>query len=362
LTDKTAFGAKRAARRGFQLVEVLIVVLIMGVLVGVVGSLMSGFISNFEVTDDQSIARRRAQDVFNILQMPVMYAGMGIPADHFSYYFSSVGGKGGAPIAGWAGPVSIIDASKASVASGKVLRVVYSISTATKHTVGTGSGDVAEFSGDTSGDVAPGAGVDLNLSASLAGLTSTNELVTSGDYNVHSYVTFPGIRMHPEIAVGYVNSPPVLKVIGKKPYTAIPSEDVLDRNVIRAYHDMYLVRAGVAYVDGNSTFCFADVTSSDTSLPNPMPLSGNINGYRVEGIKAIHFERDPIDLTKKVAGVTVYVIAEGDNAITGRPGAGSNSQNFRNEARWTGVTYEPDVYYEEFEMRWRTRNVEAPGA
>ncbi|MDR3281278.1 MAG: prepilin-type N-terminal cleavage/methylation domain-containing protein, partial [Synergistaceae bacterium] len=86
MTGKISTEYKRFIRgnaRGFSLVELLVVVLIMGVLVGVVGSLMGGFVANFEMTDDQSIARRRASDVFNILQVPLLNAGLGIPADNF---------------------------------------------------------------------------------------------------------------------------------------------------------------------------------------------------------------------------------------------------------------------------------------
>jgi prepilin-type N-terminal cleavage/methylation domain-containing protein len=75
-------GAKRG---GFSLAEMLVVVLIIGVLIGVVGSLMGGFVANFEMTDDQSITRRRAQDVFNILQTPILNAGLGFPPNLFTY-------------------------------------------------------------------------------------------------------------------------------------------------------------------------------------------------------------------------------------------------------------------------------------
>ena len=122
----------------------MVVVLIMGVMVGVVGSLMGGFITNFEMTDDQSIARRRASDVFNILHIPLLYAGMGVPADNFNYYFEPVNALGtfygGAPISAWDGPVSV-----PSVPGGgnSIMRVVYGIPAGVKQ---TNADDVTEFS------------------------------------------------------------------------------------------------------------------------------------------------------------------------------------------------------------------------
>jgi len=144
---------------------------------------------------------------------------------------------------------------------------------------------------------------------------------------------------------------------------AIPDvEDPIPRNMIRPYHDMYLVRAGVAFVDNNSTFYLADITNNVNPGNNP-------DGFRVEGIKAIHFEPASRDVElsdgttrKHITGMRVYVIAEGDNFITGRNVGteSSASQAFRSEPRWDGLTFDDEMYYEEFQMQWRTRNVEAP--
>ncbi|MDR3280565.1 MAG: hypothetical protein LBT23_08630, partial [Synergistaceae bacterium] len=132
---------------------------------------------------------------------------------------------------------------------------------------------------------------------------------------------------------------------------------ILLRNVIRALHDMYYVRAGVAYVDSGSTFVFADITSADMPL-SALSLAKNVSrAYRVEGITAIHFEEDDDG-----RGVTVWLIAEGDNSITGRDIENAESQKFRGNPRWSALTglWDSEKYYEEFSMRWRTRNVETP--
>jgi hypothetical protein len=147
---------------------------------------------------------------------------------------------------------------------------------------------------------------------------------------------------------------------GKKPRIASDDIDILPRNVIRAYHDMYMVRAGIAYVDDESTFCFEDITVTDNS-GGTLPKARNTRGYRVEGIKAIKFDLSTA-ANGNITGVTVYVLAEGDNAVTGRDTSSEAARAVRNNTRWTGVNFEPEVYYEEFQMQWRTRNIEAPGA
>ncbi len=65
---KTSGNNFRAARKrgGFTLIELLIVVVIMAILVGVAGSLLAGFYNMFDMTTDNTTARRRANDVFNV--------------------------------------------------------------------------------------------------------------------------------------------------------------------------------------------------------------------------------------------------------------------------------------------------------
>ena len=373
----------RLCNRGFSLVEVLVVVLIMGIVVGVIGSLMGGFIRSFEITDDQSIARRRAADVFNILQNPMLYAGMGIPADSFAYYFEPINGVGGAPIENWGGgPISIVSEDLSPVQSGPVMRVVYTVPAGIKSI----DDDVTEFSSESAVEKTPDVEKNETPLDPGNGFVTTPKLlnlvgssiqgkISVSDYDVRSYVTFPGIRMHPSVIQAFsetVTTPekPVeveIHLVGKVSRQKDSNEETGDvfadgRNVIRQYHDMYLVRASVAFVDSeDSTFYFADVTNNDVV---DFRSVGDLDGFRVEGIKAVHFEPmwRPSSLGDYVIGVTVYVIAEGDNAITGRGSGASPSQTFRTEARWNGLTFEDEVYYEEFQMQWRTRNIEATGA
>jgi hypothetical protein len=127
--------------------------------------------------------------------------------------------------------------------------------------------------------------------------------------------------------------------------------DVAHRNVIAPFHDVRLVRAGVAYVDDNSHFCFADVTSSDPSTgARSFSDASELDGFRVEGIKAVKFELGADKHT-----LVVSVIAEGDSTVTG----GENTpvrQAIRN--KWPDVDLKNEIYYEEFSIRWRTRNID----
>jgi prepilin-type N-terminal cleavage/methylation domain-containing protein len=335
------------SRRAFSLVEILIVILIMGVLVGVVGSLMSGFVSSFEATDDQSIARRRAQDVFNILQMPVLNAGMGLPGDHFDWYFVLNGHR--APVASWDTPLSV------SGTDGDILRVVYSVPTGVKN--GTTPGMVDDFSAKPPGYVPDSStfsrsGVTLTKSLP-AGVEGVIAKTVSTPLDMRAFVTFPGIHMHPLYVTNIDVPRTTITLAGKKPYEVVDSEDVMPRNVIYPYHDIFKVRAAVAYVDSNSTFCFADVGTNDiTGKPNVSTFT-NAPAFRVEGIKAVKFERDSDGRT-----LTVSVIAEGDTVDSSR-GETAQLQNLK--ARWPHITtFEPDKYYEDFSITWRTRNVETP--
>ena len=112
---------------------------------------------------------------------------------------------------------------------------------------------------------------------------------------------------------------------------------------------MLLVRAGVAYVDDESRFCLADLTSADYSL-NSLPRGRELaNGFVVDGIKAVNFE-----ISGGRRTVTITVIAEGDNFISGRR-AGVHMKGLKN--KWPLVKFDDERYYEEFSMTWRTRNL-----
>jgi prepilin-type N-terminal cleavage/methylation domain-containing protein len=364
-----------AKRRGFSLTEMLIVVLIIGILVGVVGSLMGGFVTSFEMTDDQTIARRRAQDVFNILQTPILNAGLGIPANRFADYFSTAKDNfGGAPIQNWTeGPIQVIS-HNTSQDRGNALRVVYSVFSGVKNVSDT---DILNFSSSAVDGIGKNPSpTELTLSGNVTIVPTIMtggpawggegiQLAGANTNTMHSYITFPGISMHPEIVTGTNNAtPPKLQVHGKTPH-AVSDDDVLPRNVIRAYHDMFFVRAALAYVDNDGTFCLYDINNYDPSNgvpPMKLPTVSDVDTnnaapvYRVEGIKAVRFE--PVTSAGKVTGVNVYVLAEGDNSVTGR--RSDTPAVLAVRSSWPGITWEDDMYYEDFEMRWRTRNIEAP--
>jgi hypothetical protein len=330
---------------------VLIVILIMGVLVGVVGALMGGFAMNFEMADDHSIARRRAQDVFNILQIPVQNAGIGLPLisgdNNFGYCFGISSSTAAATFAGkvgdWPAPVSL-GKSEPDAVSDDVLRVVYSMPSGVKV-----KGKIDDFSSlkEVNGE-----------SPSLASVKLTRPL--SHDIT-GTFVTFPGIHMHPLfVESGGDEGSDEISLRGKLPYEKDDDEDVIPRNVIYPYHDMFLVRAGVAYVNNeNSVFVFADdlmkmVGDPDAWLPT-INFGANDPWFRIEGVKAIKFDYSESSV------LTVRVLAEGDSADSAR----NDGTPLRNDlkARWedhieaNGGAWDPAIYYEEFSMTWRTRNV-----
>jgi hypothetical protein len=194
---------------------------------------------------------------------------------------------------------------------------------------------------------------------------------------LHSYVTFPGVAMHPIMVTDhdYGGTQPNLTVAGRGTYKD-GAGDVLSRDVIRPYHDILLVRAGLAYVDNKGTFCFYDINDKNDSFGfgNPLPTAAAADAagelvYRVEGIKAVRFvEVKSGDVT---LSVNVHVLAEGDNAVTGRTSDSVAVQELRNRVFppgsplagtpiWPDIDWKDEIYYEDFEMSWRTRNIESP--
>jgi prepilin-type N-terminal cleavage/methylation domain-containing protein len=339
-------GVRNVKRRGFSLIEIMIVILIMGILVGIMGSLMGGFVSNFEVTDDQTIARRRAQDVFNILQIPIQNAGLGLPADHFNYYFAPSGvgvtlPTGAVRVQGWWEPVSV-DSVPPGTNKDNVLRVAYSVPSGMKS-----KSAAAGFSSAVGiNNSVTGVNVNLTASSDVSGVDET-------------FVTFPGIHMHPVLVTGVnsgANPLPNITLAGMLPKYKVDSEDVIPRNAIYPYHDVFKVKAGLAFVDETSSvFVFADdvLTSDVTTAPNANPtlLAHAPLGFRVEGVKAIRFDWDA------PRALTAHVVTEGDSADSAR---NESAQMRAIKGRWPGVTFDDYIYYEEFTMRWRTRNVETP--
>lgn len=344
-------------RKGFSLVEILIVILIMGVLVGVVGSLMSGYVNFYEMTDNQSIAARRAQDVFNALEFPIQNAGVGIPAKHMDSYFTVNSGR--APVAPWGTPLSVLS-NDAGSGYGNALRIVYSIPAGAKN----GPLSNLEFSG-SAGDWAPADTKDYESRLDLANPVSFNISEVGGILrsrrdpsaviDTRSFITFPGAHMHPVMVLDS-STERSLDIRGKRPFEVEASSDVLARNVIRAFHDVYAVRAAVAYVDRDSVFHLLDVGTEDSSSGSgrfPVVAPGNAawSGFRVEGIKAVRFEQGP-----ERRFIRVHILAEGDvSEYTSDTSASVPSQL---RYRWPDVAFDDHVHYEDFSMTWRTRNLQ----
>ncbi len=144
-------------------------------------------------------------------------------------------------------------------------------------------------------------------------------------------------------------------MLSGRPFIGVPK---ITDNIIHPYHEIYAVRAGVACVVANgasSSFYLLDVCTED-----PLPPSGTLDvpeapGFRVEGIRAVSFDVDP-----QYRSITVWVLAEGDVAHSGRNSEAAAIQRIRN--RWepligTGALSD-QVYYEDFRMTWRMRNVQ----
>jgi type II secretory pathway pseudopilin PulG len=331
--------------------EILVVIIIIAIMVGVTGTMFSGIVTFAERTDDHSVARRRADDAFNVLRVPILNAGLGIPSVSMDWYFD-MGGLS-APVASWAGPVEV--ASAGGAASGDALRLIYSVKSGGRN----GKKTIDDFSTKESTNVKQwiSVPVEVTLASGVVpevggnGVWGGNGGVTS-PVDMRAFVTFPGVFKSPLYAARYNAADAAsyrIHLIGRTPHAVSEDSDVLWRNVIHPNHELYLVRAGIAYVDDESRFCFIDVTSGDYPL-NALPKGKDINnGFTIDGIGGVKFEQAD---NKRIIKVTV--LAEGDNVTTERaPGAGL----VQLKSRWPGVTFDDGRYYEEFSMSWRTRNL-----
>jgi prepilin-type N-terminal cleavage/methylation domain-containing protein len=332
-------------RSGFTLIEVLLVVLIMGIVLGMTASLLGGFYNMFETTEDQSVAKMRAQDVFNMLNVPIQNAGIGVPSSDLNLYFDITGGT--APeVAAWTAPLTIAKGTSGSfdAVEGDRMRVIYALPTGLKTVQGT---NVPAFS-------AIGARTDAAVDGNIQFIDSLPSGITADSGNLSSFITFPGMDMHP-FYVKSKNSATEIVASSKKPWNTV-SPDLIGSNVVRAYHDLYAIRAAVAYVDADNNFCLIELGAdpSVSSPAYPAASSSNFNGFRVEGIAGIYFEQD-------TAGryVTVRVLAEGDVMNSQRD---DNTEKRQALATWwngkTGITFNPGVLYEELSMTYRTRNLQ----
>jgi len=332
---------KRLTDKGFSLVEIIIVIAIMAVVIGVVGTLLAGYTRMFNETDDQAVARQRAQDVFNALEVAVVGCALGIPTDSINHmnYFDT------APISAWTGPLQILNTETYNTAtelnSGNVLRLAYSVPADTKN----GNARVSDFTPSATGTPS----VELTLTKPLAG-----DLVAySGDAkDTRKFITFANAYTSP-LKVTNINGY-TIKVTGM-PQPAADAADgdlaKLVRGEIAPYQDVHLVRAIAAYVDSNSVFHAAEVNETDVSVNNP---TGQLSppGLRVEGIKAVWFET-----TNDRRLLTVKVLAEGE--IVDQARLDDTLTRDAIKARWGSVKsadWDDRIFYADFAATWRIRN------
>lgn len=335
---------RNSSKRAFTLIEILVVVVIMASLVGVVGSILTGYMDFYWATKDQSAASRKAQDVFNALDPVILNAGLGIPETTPGDYF-----YGSAPVKSWASPLFVTSCDVViNPGTGNVLKALYSVRSGFKN----GSNDMTAFSSENGGSAL----VDVSppVTTPLIGSQADKVKGTPGhlpydtgfgnDY-MTSYVTFPGAYMHPLKIVRFGGVAGNIILIGKRATNI--SADLLPfhKNHVHPYHDMYLVRAAVAFVDANSTFNVLNLTNKD--FADTGFDAAALSGIRIGGIKAVRFERAPDN-----SSITVRVLAEGDVV---------NSQRIDTTgavaAKWTDITLDKSRHYEEFTKTWRTRNI-----
>lgn len=327
----------RNRKKAFSLVEILIVIAIMAIVIGVVGSLLAGYTRMFNETDDHAVARQRAQDVFNALEVSVVNCALGIPTDTMAYF-------GTAPVASWLKPLEIKDTAAygmTNLLSGNVLRIVYSIPSGIKN----GNTRVSAFMPPATGTPE----VTLTLTAPLSG----DMVAMAGNPNdTRRYIAFPNAYTS-TLEVTEANNTNQIKVKGRPqpPADATANPDLarLVRGQISPYQDIHFVRAIAAYVDKDSVFHVAEVNETDVSALDPTNTL-EPGGFRVEGIKAVRFE-----MTADRRLLTVNVLAEGDIIDQTR----KDSTLTRNDikARWPAVTnWDNSIFYTDFDVTWRIRN------
>lgn len=342
----------RKRRAGFTLIEILIVIVIMAMLVGVLGSLLSSYFRFSDMAVDMSIAQRRAQDVYNILELPVLDAGVGVPACSFDHYFSVDGLA--PPVAHWNAPLSIISNDR-HANRGNVLRVVYSVPLGTKNDMN----EVLAFSAQGGVDLVNTYPGTINLTAGISFDNGPRSILPQ-QANTRSYITFPGAHMHPLLVLNS-STPTSLNLKGKKPHKSVPSEDIFVRNAIHPFQDVRLLRGAVAYVDRNSVFHLIDVFDRDPSnmtpasqnLPSVTPVSLDWSGFHVEGIRAVRFEQDA-----DRRFLTVHILAEGDTADSSRNPDSAVFKEILDIWSRDITSLDRNLHYETFSKTWRTRSVQ----
>ena len=340
-------------RTGFSLIEILMVVVIMGTVFGVVGSLMSGYFRFSDMAVNVSVAQRRAQDVFSVLELPILDAGVGVPACSFDHYLSLGGVE--PPVVAWGSPLSTVS-NDTNPNRGDVLRVVYSAPLGTKNN----GKEVFTFSAQEGADPSSktySGPIELTVGVSFD--NSPNHIYPERS-DTRSFITFAGAHMHPLLVLSS-SSATKLELTGRRPHRSISDKDIYVRNTIHPYQDVRLLQGAVAYVDRNSVFHLIDVFDKDPSnmpsssqnLPALSPVSLDWSGFHVEGIRAIRFEQDA---DKRF--LTVHVLAEGDVGDSAFADDSTRVSDIMNIWSPSVVSLDHNVHYETFKKTWRTRSIQ----
>jgi hypothetical protein len=349
----------------------------MGIVLGMTGSLLGGFYNMFEASEDQSSARMRAQDVFNILSTPIQNAGIGVPSADLEHAFTFTGvdslPKVEFGMLTWPAPLSIAsgDNQPFDDLSGNQLRVVYGVPTGIKH-IG------AEIPPEPSGPSKP-----HKTSFSFERQIGDRQIIDAGDVvsldpyymkeidsnaTTASLLGFPGADMMPVLIYSkvtpFAGTTRELNIYNN-PLSYVPSPDYFGANTIRSNLDVFMIRGAWVYVDSDDTFCFLNIHSPifrDAGFPTPGGSPATppphtdplFSGFMIEGIAGIWFETDA-DPDYSWRYLKVDVLTEGDALDEKR-----DASRAALEAKWNarGVSLKPGVYYEEFSKVIRTRNLQ----
>lgn len=368
-------------KRGFSLVEMLIVIVLMTIVMVIASTLMSSVVQMHQASTDLTGGARRSQEVFDLLKTPIQNAGLGVRDTDFDYYFGTLkpGVNNDAFIRDWPSALFVRPnpLNTTGDSRGDVLRVAYSVPTRAKYV-----GDAVDSFSETKPEgisatvqmsfVAQGDDIPLLDADSPLGLGRwTNTSPTSSRW----FITFPGRGMHPLAVRGpgtlsmgpnYSTCEFTVEGVAAKPASGDDTlSSALPGGVIPPYAELCLFRASIAFVDDESTFWLIDVEGSD--YPNSWTIPTDLesrSAFRIEGIKSVRFFPAP-----DRRSVTVWLLAESDRGDPQRGGLGAvaaikdrtfnvpGPTGYTTEKIWEDVEFEPGIYYEDFFMTWRTRDL-----
>lgn len=369
-----------SSKRGFTLVELVIVLTIMLVMIGVAGSLLSGMLTMHQVTVEQGTAYRRAQDVFSILRPALQNAGLGAPAsDDMARATYGTGYGWNCWLGSWGAPLEV-ETSTVDEKYGDVLRVAWSMPTGLKYSgsdIVTSFGEPALRSATlkfaaADDDDAPDAAHRLfaRLTSANAGPGGIKQYV-AGTYDLSSVVTFPGSEMHPLFVTNINTADQSLTLLspGRRPDApttqisgALPAGRVFPNS------ELLIFRAATAFVDDSSTFRMIDAPQADPMNGGAFAATiADAPGFSVEGIKAVRFL-----LGEDGRSITVWLLVEGDvedarrHATSGANAAvrarkttkwNAATRAYDTIELWEDVEFDPDLYYEDFFSTFRLRDL-----